>query len=686
MSILKKLLSATLFIFICVSAYSQSDPLSVASFALVEKDLTANLVGTIKFDQNGEKCALIKIETTQHGFLFDAGSLGITEIEEQNEKHPGEIWLYVPHGVKKLTIQHPQLGTIRDYDLGLSVRKGRTYLMKLTGGQVNTIVMDYDNSQNLAIKVFPSDAVVYINGVHFETDAMGVLEKPLSFGTYYYRVTATNYHTKEGQIVINDLEHKQELFIRLKPAFGYVSIKDSLPEFENADVYIDSVFVGKTPIADYHVPSGVRDVYIKKKLYKAYTQTISVRDSSFTTITPSFEPNYAEVTISAPEDDPIYADGEFMAKGHWHGLMEAGEHSIEVRREAHSPAVKTVNFVSGEEARVKMDNPQPIYGSLNVVSSPGSADVYVDDKRVGRTPYIVHNVLIGEHKIDLRKKGHRPETTMVNIEEGQTFCIEKQLTNVCTSLIESNVQADVFVNNTFVGTTPYRLNHDAGRYSIKLKASYRPSRYTKYSDKKTLNADTKDMKIKLRRNYVMKNEFYFNIGYNHGGLKSWNLGMGGFMNHFNLEANFKYASAKSESLLLKDEYNYLQYVSFAPLGANIRMGGGIRLNRRIRIAPQIGVQAVMLLSEYDYSYHGNSAQQPYIDCPGYDQINCGLSVSVGARVSFAFASWLGISFTPEYCFPVFQTPNYEILSEVSPTIASYNSKGFQWSANLNIFF
>lgn len=116
------------------------------------------------------------------------------------------------------------------------------------------------------------------------------------------------------------------------------------------------------------------------------------------------------------------------------------------------------------------------------------------------------------------------------------------------------------------------------------------------------------------------------------------------------------------------------------------MGGGIRLNRRIRIAPQIGVQAVMLLSEYDYSYYGNSAQQPYIDCPGYDQINCGLSVSVGARVSFAFASWLGISFTPEYCFPVFQTPNYEILSEVSPTIASYNSKGFQWSANLNIFF
>lgn len=143
----------------CASAYSQSDSLSVASFALAEKDLTANLEGTIRYDmRNGEKCALIKIETTQRGFLFDAGSLGISEVQEQNDEHPGEIWLYVPHGVKRLTIQHSELGTIRDYDFGLSVKKGKTYIMKLTGGQSKTIVLDHEHSQNLTIEVFPADA------------------------------------------------------------------------------------------------------------------------------------------------------------------------------------------------------------------------------------------------------------------------------------------------------------------------------------------------------------------------------------------------------------------------------------------------------------------------------------------------------------------------------------------------
>ena len=40
----------------------------VQSFRLDERDLTANTSGTIELDQNGQKCALIKIETTQKGF------------------------------------------------------------------------------------------------------------------------------------------------------------------------------------------------------------------------------------------------------------------------------------------------------------------------------------------------------------------------------------------------------------------------------------------------------------------------------------------------------------------------------------------------------------------------------------------------------------------------------------------
>ena len=51
----------------------------VESFVHLETDLTANLEGTIVYDQNGEKCALIKVRSNPpaKGFTFDVGQLGI---------------------------------------------------------------------------------------------------------------------------------------------------------------------------------------------------------------------------------------------------------------------------------------------------------------------------------------------------------------------------------------------------------------------------------------------------------------------------------------------------------------------------------------------------------------------------------------------------------------------------------
>ena len=85
--------------------------ISISSFKLLDKDLTANTAGTMEVDQNGETAALIKVVTTQTGFTFDGGSLGIVKTKQT----PGEVWVYIPRGAKKISIKHPQLGVLRDY-------------------------------------------------------------------------------------------------------------------------------------------------------------------------------------------------------------------------------------------------------------------------------------------------------------------------------------------------------------------------------------------------------------------------------------------------------------------------------------------------------------------------------------------------------------------------------------------
>lgn len=101
--------------------------ISISSFKEMPDDITAVSAGTTVLDQNGDKCALIKIETTQDGFSFDVGSLGVVK----TIRKPGEIWVYVPFGVKKITISHPSFGVLRDYNFPYSLAKAHTYLLKL---------------------------------------------------------------------------------------------------------------------------------------------------------------------------------------------------------------------------------------------------------------------------------------------------------------------------------------------------------------------------------------------------------------------------------------------------------------------------------------------------------------------------------------------------------------------------
>lgn len=90
-------------------------------------DITAVSHGTTVMDQNGEKCALIKVETTQTGFSFDVGSLGVVKTTYE----PGEVWVYVPYGVKRISISHPSFGVLRDFNFPHALEKGKTYLLKL---------------------------------------------------------------------------------------------------------------------------------------------------------------------------------------------------------------------------------------------------------------------------------------------------------------------------------------------------------------------------------------------------------------------------------------------------------------------------------------------------------------------------------------------------------------------------
>lgn len=198
----------------------QAQNISVSSFRLLETDLTANNAETIVRDQNGEVAALIKVVTTQTGFSFDVGQLGVVKTVQM----PAEIWVYVPRGIKKISISHPQLGILRDYYLNISIEAARTYEMVLVSGTVETTIHQARTSQYVVFQLTPPNAVVELNGELLET-VDGTATKMMKFGTYNYRVQAPNYYPDAGNVTVNDPNNKHIVHVALKPNFSAVTLK-----------------------------------------------------------------------------------------------------------------------------------------------------------------------------------------------------------------------------------------------------------------------------------------------------------------------------------------------------------------------------------------------------------------------------------------------------------------------------
>ena len=106
-------------------AQERNNEFFVSSFKALEMDLDARLHPEI--DENGKKAALVKVVTGERGFSFDVGIMGIVGIRQE----VGEIWVYIPENVRRMTIRHKDFGVIRDYEFGVPVVSACVYELVL---------------------------------------------------------------------------------------------------------------------------------------------------------------------------------------------------------------------------------------------------------------------------------------------------------------------------------------------------------------------------------------------------------------------------------------------------------------------------------------------------------------------------------------------------------------------------
>lgn len=142
-----------------LEAFAQN--ISVKSFKALPTDLTASSKDCKRIDQNGAVAALIKVVTTEKGFTFEAGALGIVDVRQE----AGEIWVWVPRSSRKITVKHPVLGVLRDYFYPMDIESERTYEMVLVTAKMDYVVTEPEPIKgSLFVESEPMNCKVYIDG------------------------------------------------------------------------------------------------------------------------------------------------------------------------------------------------------------------------------------------------------------------------------------------------------------------------------------------------------------------------------------------------------------------------------------------------------------------------------------------------------------------------------------------
>lgn len=435
---------------------------SIRDFFLAQTDLTANTPGTMVRDQNGRLCALIKVETPLDDLTYNVGILGITETKRVG----GEFWVYVPFGIRKISISHQEFGMIRDFYFPVDIESGRTYILKLNT-PASRRTYDSSKTQMLVLEVEPKEAKVRINYSPVKLDE-GVFEEEYFLGKYDLDVTAERYHDLKTTIEISDPDSPCYVNVSLKPKFGWLTINCEGDE----KLYLDDQRQFFTPGIEFDLNSSTYRVRLEKPLHKPYETTVSITDSLSVMLNPVFVPVYRDLSLTVGRNAQIWINGIHVGNGSYREKLEYGTYNVECRLNRHTTTTKVVTIGPETTGPIVLETPEPLYKVINF-EVPGDAEIWLNNRKLG-SGRVQQDLDFGAYTLEARKDSHTP--TFMNLTVGAdtpgTVTIESPKPILSPLTVTSAPEgAQVFLDNHLVGVTPYSASTLIGTYKLEVKMS-----------------------------------------------------------------------------------------------------------------------------------------------------------------------------------------------------------------------
>ncbi|MBI3193578.1 MAG: PEGA domain-containing protein, partial [Ignavibacteriae bacterium] len=149
--------------------------------------------------------------------------------------------------------------------------------------------------------------------------------------------------------------------------------------------------------------------------------------------------------------------------------LESGRHFIQIKAELYHPFEQEIEITDGGDTTMHVIL-KPAFGTLEVSSSPeDSAELFLDGKRVGSTPYKDTKLSSGRYLLKVVKEFYNSDEGEITISDGATTTRQLQLTKNFAELIVFAPKSDIFVDGEKKGTDKLKLRLLPGNYKLRAE-------------------------------------------------------------------------------------------------------------------------------------------------------------------------------------------------------------------------
>ena len=472
---MKRLLTILIAIFAVSVANAQSDKSIIIdqnSFCAVQSDaLTGVNVDPIGMDSSRRPCARIKVKinrmTREEIDQIEVKIVTNNELRKCKtaDYDNGLIIEMTAKPSTRFYFNHPDFGESNEVTLNLDPSK--EYYMEASLNQTFSIVVNSN----------VEGANVYLDNTYKgqTSSNMSCTISDVMIGNHTLKVVYGGV-SSEQNIDVNksSISFRQNVDVAgAKPQYVVFSV-----EPKNAVVVIDNQqYVPEDGAVLTVLANGTYSYTVTARGYHTQSGTFTVAGTKVER-TVKLKSDAATVTLTAADGADIYVNGKRVGSGKWTGELISGTYIFEARKSGCNTTSISQTITSTPAVQsYELPACTPIYGGVDIVSTPLMADITIDGKSVGRTPLQLDNLLVGEHTVKISKQGYKEFTQKLTISEGKTEKLSATLTKQPTTKDFGNIEMVFVEGGTFtMGATAEQesdaYDFESPTHSVTLSSYY----------------------------------------------------------------------------------------------------------------------------------------------------------------------------------------------------------------------